>query len=153
MTPQSSQHVTHQLITNTNALNAKVDSSAATLEGLTLNDDLKQHIDQQLADILCVHSPSRTLGTCHSKGLGRTFVVVIASLMSVSEAICNSMLVQTVATTGKQLLCGQLLCGAKWRHWRGRGPGDMIASEYATANGLDEPMPLISFGFNPLNTP
>ena len=89
-----------------------------------------------------MHSPSRTLVACHSKtrilaskGLGRTFVVVIASLL-VSEAICNSMLVQTVATTGKQLLCG-----AKWRHWRGR---DMTASEYATANGLDEPMPLIS---------
>jgi hypothetical protein len=121
MTSQSSQHVTHQLITNTNALNVKVDSSAATLEGLTLNDDLKQHIDRQLADILCVHSPSRTLGTCHSKGLGRTFVVVIASLMSVSEAICNSMLVQTVATTGKQLYADS--CYAAQNGVTGEGEG------------------------------
>jgi len=29
-----------------------VDDLAATLEGLTLNDDLKQHIDQQLAGII-----------------------------------------------------------------------------------------------------
>jgi hypothetical protein len=52
MSGQNTQNVTHQLITNTNALNAKVDSLAATLEGLPLNDDLKQHIDQQLADII-----------------------------------------------------------------------------------------------------
>jgi hypothetical protein len=52
MTTQSPQNVTHQLITNTNALNAKVDDLAATLEGLTLNDDLKQYIDRQLADII-----------------------------------------------------------------------------------------------------
>jgi hypothetical protein len=51
-TTQNSQNVTHQLITNTNALNTKVDNLAAALEGLTLNDDIKQHIDQQLADII-----------------------------------------------------------------------------------------------------
>ena len=45
MTSQHTQNVTHQLITNTNAPNTKVDNLAATLEGLTLNDDLKQHID------------------------------------------------------------------------------------------------------------
>lgn len=52
MTSQSSQNVTHQLITNTNALNTKIDNLATTLEGLNLNDDIKQHIDQQLADII-----------------------------------------------------------------------------------------------------
>jgi retrotransposon gag protein/zinc knuckle protein len=51
MTTQSSQNVTHQLITNTNALNAKVDNLAATLEGLSLDDDLKQRIERQLAEI------------------------------------------------------------------------------------------------------
>jgi hypothetical protein len=49
---QSAQNVTHQLITNTNALNAKVDNLAATLEGLTLSDDLKQHVNQQLAEVI-----------------------------------------------------------------------------------------------------
>jgi hypothetical protein len=43
------KNVTHQLITDTNVLNTKVDNLTATLEGLTLNDDLEQHIDQQLA--------------------------------------------------------------------------------------------------------
>jgi hypothetical protein len=52
MTTQSSQNVTHQLITNINTLDAKVDDLAATLEGLTPNDDLKQYIDRQLVDII-----------------------------------------------------------------------------------------------------
>jgi hypothetical protein len=52
MTTQGSQNVTHQLITNTNALNAKVDSLAETLEGLSLDNDLKQRIERQLPEIV-----------------------------------------------------------------------------------------------------
>ena len=52
MTSQNPQNVSQQIITNTNVLNTKVDELAATLEGLTLNDDIKDHINQQLAGIL-----------------------------------------------------------------------------------------------------
>jgi hypothetical protein len=52
MTSQNPQNVSQQIMTNTNVLNAKVDELAATLEGLTLNDEIKEHIDRQLAGII-----------------------------------------------------------------------------------------------------
>ena len=49
--PQASQNFNRQLAEDTAAINQKVDGLALALGGLTIGDDLKQHIDQQMAEI------------------------------------------------------------------------------------------------------
>jgi hypothetical protein len=48
---QQAVSATQQLINNTSVINRKVDELAATLEGLTINDDIRDMIQQQLQGI------------------------------------------------------------------------------------------------------
>jgi len=50
-TPQASQNINRQLAETTAAIDQKVDALASALGGLTIGDDLKQHINLQLAEI------------------------------------------------------------------------------------------------------
>jgi len=50
-TPQASQNFNRQLAETTAAIDQKVDALASALGGLTIGDDLKQHINLQLAEI------------------------------------------------------------------------------------------------------
>jgi hypothetical protein len=51
MTEQQQQSLSQHLVNSNNALNKKVDKLAEALENLTLGDDLKDYIQQQLAGI------------------------------------------------------------------------------------------------------
>jgi hypothetical protein len=54
MTSQGPQisNVSQQIMANTNRVNTKIDELATTLEGLSLNKDIKEHINNQLAGII-----------------------------------------------------------------------------------------------------
>jgi hypothetical protein len=54
MTSQGPQisNVSQQIMANTNRMNTKIDELATTLEGLSLNKDIKEHINNQLAGII-----------------------------------------------------------------------------------------------------
>lgn len=54
MTSQGPQisNVSQQIMANTDRMNTKIDELATTLEGLSLNKDIKEHINNQLAGII-----------------------------------------------------------------------------------------------------